>query len=67
MTPTQRRIREGLALRDRLKAGGAHFDAQVVTDLINSLRSSSNLNGVLHRDLQRALGPAPLSPETDRE
>lgn len=55
-----RRIDAGLALRDRLKAAREPFNAQVVTDLVHSLRASNALNKVLHRDLQRAL--AALSP-----
>jgi hypothetical protein len=57
----QRRIQAGLSLRDTLKAEGAHFEAQTVSDLVASLRASSALNSVLHRDLQKAL--AALSPQ----
>ena len=51
----KRRIEEGAILRDRLHSRGDHLAAIVVADLIASLRASSALNQVLHRDLQAAL------------
>lgn len=59
----QRRIEAGMSLVDTLRSEGAHFEAQTVSDLVMSLRTSNALNSVLHRDLQRALRRCPSTPE----
>lgn len=42
--------REGLELRDRLKAEGRHRDAQIVSQLVRSLTTARATMGILHGD-----------------
>lgn len=42
--------REGMELRDRLKAEGRHRDAQIVGQLLRSLTVARATMGILHGD-----------------
>lgn len=50
MTRPERRMELARDLRDRLRAEGRHADAEIVDDVVKSLRSSRSLNSVLHSD-----------------
>lgn len=56
MSRADTHVREAVALRDRLKAEGQHRDAQIIDQLLRSLRTARTTLGVLHGDNKRLRG-----------
>lgn len=53
MSRADTHVREAVMLRERLKAEGNHRDAQIVDQLLRSLRTARTTLGVLHGDNRR--------------